>query len=70
MPGPPNLIMKTATEYRVGSPDGEIERAEKTTILTLVSLVGGHAVCEKNGGHIFIPSGPGQAARKMHLPRG
>jgi hypothetical protein len=70
MPGPLNLIMKSATEYRVGSPDGEIERAEKTTILTLVSLVGGHAVCERNGGHIYIPSGSAQRARAVQPRRG
>ena len=65
MHGPLNLVVKTATEYRVGSPEGEIERAEKTTILTLVSLVAGHAVCEKDGGRIFIPSGAAPAARAL-----
>lgn len=64
MAAPLNLVIKSATEYRVGSPDGRIETAEKTTILTLVSLVGGHAVCEKNGGRIFIPSGSARRPRE------
>ena len=64
MPGRLNLVMKTATEYRVGSLDGDIERAEETMILTLVSLVGGHAMCERDGGHIVIP-GSAPVARRL-----
>lgn len=63
MPDRLQLVIKTATEYRVGGPDGEIETAEETTALPLVSLVGHHAVCERNGGHIFIPSGSARAPR-------
>jgi hypothetical protein len=60
MTRPLNLVMKRATEYRIGGLDGEVHVAEKTTVLTLVSLIGDHAVCEKNGNHIVIAGGPSQ----------
>ncbi len=50
----PRFIMKTETEYRVGSPDGELQRAERTTAVKLVSFRDGQAVCESNGKRIFI----------------
>jgi hypothetical protein len=56
MTGPLKLIMKSATEYRVGSPEGEVRTAEVTTVLPLVALTEGHAVCVKNGRPIFIAS--------------
>jgi hypothetical protein len=67
MAGPVNLVMKRATEYRVGGPEGAVHVAEATTILTLVSLIGDHAVCEKNGSHIVIAAGP---PREGPLPAG
>jgi hypothetical protein len=54
MAAPPSFVMKTETEYRVGSPDGELQRAERTTAVKLVSFKDGHAVCESNGKRIFI----------------
>ena len=56
MAAPPSFVMKTETEYRVGSPDGELQRAERTTAVKLVSFRAGHAVCESNGKRIFIAS--------------
>ena len=56
MAAPPSFIMKTETEYRVESPDGELQRAELTTAVKLVSFKDGHAVCESNGKRIFIES--------------
>ncbi len=56
MAASPSFIIKTETEYRVGSPDGELQRAERTTAVKLVSFRDGHAVCESNGKRIFIAS--------------
>jgi hypothetical protein len=56
MAAPPSFVMKTETEYRVGSPDGELQRADRTTAVKLVSFKDGHAVCESNGKRIFIES--------------
>ena len=52
----PSFVMKTETEYRVGGPDGELQRAERTTAVKLLSFRDGHAVCESNGKRIFIAS--------------
>jgi hypothetical protein len=56
MTWPCRFIMKTATEYRVDDPDGELETAEFTTAVQLVSVRDGQAVCEANGRRIFIAS--------------
>jgi hypothetical protein len=69
MTGPIKLIMKTATEYRIGSPDGEVHTAETTTILQLVSLLGDHAVCEKDGRPIVVRGNPAQLDRALRSPR-
>jgi hypothetical protein len=56
MIGPPSFIMKTSTEYRVDGPDGELQTAETTTAVQLVSLGHGQVVCEANGRRIVIAS--------------
>ncbi len=64
MTGPNRIVVKTATEYRVGSPDGEVETAETTVALRLVGFRDGHAVCESNGRRVFIRDGvPGAPVR-------
>ena len=66
MAAPPSFVMKTETEYRVGSPDGELQRAERTTAVKLVSFKDSQAVCESNGKRIFIA---GMAALLGPRPR-
>ncbi len=77
MAASPSFIIKTETEYRVGSPDGELQRAERTTAVKLVSFRDGHAVCESNiglpttvyaGGHALRDRG--RAAHAASTPVG
>ena len=67
MADPPNFIIKSETEYRIGNPDGELHRAELTTAVKLLSVRDGHAVCESNGNRIFIASKPPPTRRRRHL---
>jgi hypothetical protein len=64
-----SFIIKTETEYRVGSADGELQRAERTTAVKLVSFRDGHAVCESNGKRIFIASKAALVAPRPRSPR-